>query len=104
MSRKHGKPKLEGFKKHTDYKNSNHTRNNFKEWLKKARYTELIDRANVYKEKIMQYQSTRAREGRIYPLQPSQNKIENLTMIKWKYNLLTNKINQEQIKGGLKNG
>ena len=93
MSRKHGRPHLESSKKPTDYTKSNHTKNNFKKWLNEAKYEELIDKYNQLREAILKLNVTRTREGRIYPIQPSQNHIENLKIIKYKYNLISNKLN-----------
>jgi hypothetical protein len=100
MSRKHGKPHFEGMRKISDYTKSKHTKNNFKTWLNEAKYVQLIDMKNLLKEKIMKYEVIREKEGRIYPLQPSQHPIDNLKILKYKYNLVSNKLNMMVIKNG----
>jgi hypothetical protein len=99
MSKYH-KQRIESKKVQKDYRLSNHTRNNFKTWLKTATYKEVLQMYQAYKEKIMKYNVIRSKELRIYPLVKSQNKIENLQIMKYKYNLLTNKLNMMVIKNG----
>lgn len=99
MSRKHARPKMEGIREIKDYTKSNHTKNEFKKWLNSAKYPELIDKQNQLREEILKYNATRAREGRIYPIQPSQHPIENLKVIKYKYNLICNQLNIITLRG-----
>ena len=77
----------------------NHTRNEFKKWLKDAKYKEVLEMYQTYKEKLMDYRSTIAKMGQLYERVPGTHK-ENIKIVKWKYNLLTNKLNLMVIKNG----
>lgn len=77
------------------------TKAKFKEFLKNSSYKELIDMYQAYKEKLMEYNSRISKEGRLYPLMAGTNsKMENIRMVKYKYNLLTNKLNLITLKEG----
>ena len=101
MSRKHGKKLVlgNGIKPINDYTKSNSTRNNFKKWIKEASYKEVIEMFEIYKIKLMKYKTNIAKSGNLYALVPG-TKMENMKIVKYKYNLLCNKINMELIKHG----
>lgn len=75
----------------------NHTRNEFKKWLKEAKYKDVLEMYQTYKEKLMDYRFTISKIKQLYERVPGTRK-ENIKIVKWKYNLLTNKLNLMVIK------
>jgi hypothetical protein len=77
------------------------TKAKFKEWLKNANYKDLVEMYQTYKLKLIEYRSRISKEGRLYSMQSGPtSKMENIRMVKYKYNLLTNKLNLITLKGG----
>jgi hypothetical protein len=74
-----------------------HTKNNFKEWLNKATYTEVLDMYQTYKNKLFEYRGLLSKTKTLYS---KGEKKENIKIVKYKYNLLTNKLNLITLKGG----
>ena len=94
MSRKHHRHMaLPERVKQTDYHKSNNTKNRFKQWLKEAKYQELIEMYQIYKLKLIEYNTIISKTKTLYPKIAGQDKLETKQIVKWKYNLLCNKLN-----------
>jgi hypothetical protein len=78
----------------------NNTKNKFKTWLKQADYKEVLAMYQTYKEKLMLYNTMIAKTRTLYPKVKGADKLENIHIVKWKYMLLTNKLNLMVIKNG----
>jgi len=74
-----------------------HTKNNFKEWLSKANYKETLEMYQRYKNILMSYRILMAKTQTLYS---KGEKKENIRIVKYKYNLLLNKLHMMTIEGG----
>ena len=73
----------------------NNTRNKFNDWLKDASYDDILKMYQSYKLKLMEYRFT---ISKVHSLYHKGTKMENISMVKYKFNLLSNKLNLMTLK------